>query len=59
MIDATVPCARMRELACLGRSSASHAQAVTDAASIGNVLILRPRATSPRPETDVPAASII
>ena len=37
----------------------SHAQAVTDATSIGNVLILRPRAASPRPETDVPAASII
>jgi alpha-ketoglutaric semialdehyde dehydrogenase len=45
-----------------GRSagpSASRAQAVTDATSIGNGLIPRPRAASSRPETDVPVASTI
>ncbi len=45
--------------AASGRSSASHAQAVTDATSIGNDLIPRPRAASSRPEEDVPVASII
>ena len=72
MIDATDPRARMRGLACLGRfrpaerpygrfdgPCASRAQSVTDATSIGDGLIPRPRAASPRPEEDVPVASII
>jgi len=39
--------------------SASRAQAVTDATSIGNGLIPRPRAASSRSETNVFAALII
>jgi hypothetical protein len=39
--------------------SASRAQSVTDATSIGNGLIPRPRAASSRPETDVLVASVI
>jgi hypothetical protein len=72
MIDATTPGAR--DAICRvwaapgppdrpgGRSagpSASWAQSVTDATSIDNGLIPRPRAASSRPETDVSVASII
>ena len=65
MVAAAIRRARMRELACLGRSrparaggarsgrpSAACAQALTDATSIGEGLITRPRATTSRPKTD-------
>ena len=72
MIDATISRARLRDLACLGRyhwaesggaglrpAFASCRQGVTDAASIGDTLPARPRATSSRPGTDDLMASII
>jgi hypothetical protein len=65
MTAATISRARMRELACLGRSNArqraigplsavcaSRPQPATDASSIGGVLQPRPRAASSRPGTD-------
>jgi hypothetical protein len=72
MVDATIPGARdasWRVWAAPspsdrpgGRSagpSTSRAQAVTDATSIGNGLIPRPKAASSRPETDALVASTI
>jgi hypothetical protein len=72
MIAATIPSARdaiWRVWAAPGPAdrpdgrsaepSASRAQSVTDATSIGDGLIPRPRAASSRPETDVLAAAII
>jgi hypothetical protein len=72
MADATIPRARMRDLTVWAASgpperpdgrpvepSASRAQPVTDATSIGDGLITRPRAASSRPETDGLVASAI
>jgi hypothetical protein len=73
MVDAMISCARMHDLACLGRSragqwrltaprpgaSASHRQGIADASSIANALPPRPRAASSRPEEDDLMASTI
>jgi hypothetical protein len=72
MVDATISCVRMRDLARLGRfrlchgrvaapaeSCASRRLPVTDATSIGNGLSPRPRAASSRPATDDLMASTI
>ncbi len=72
MIDATISRARLRDLACLGRSrppdaggaglhwaSAPRRRAATDAASIAGVPSTCPRAASSRPETDDLMASTI
>jgi len=72
MVDATISRARLRNLACLGRSrpaetgaaglrrsSASRRRAGTDAASIATVPSLCPRAASSRPESDDLMASPI
>src|SRR5687767_13124971 len=73
MVDATISCARMRELACPGRSRARHRrlaaplpvacasrrQGIADASSIANALPPRPRAASSRPEGDDLLASTI
>jgi hypothetical protein len=73
MVDALISCARMRDLACLGRSRAwqlrlaaplpracaSRRQGIADAWSIANALPPRPRAASPRPEEDDLMASTI
>ena len=73
MIDAMISCARLRDLACPGRSrtrqeglaalptgtSASRRQGGADAASIAAALPPRPRAASSRPGGDDLVASII
>ena len=72
MIDATIACGRMHDLAGLGRSClaepggaglrrqvASCRQSVTAATSSGDVLPPRPRATSSRPDGNDLMASII
>ena len=72
MIDATVACVRMRELARLGRFQgwrarcavspplcASCAECLTDATGIAEPLGPRPRAASSRPGVNALVASII
>jgi hypothetical protein len=73
MVDATISCARMRDLACLGRSRtrhrhltvplpvacASRRQRIAYASGIGDALPPRPRAASSRPEGDDLVASAI
>jgi hypothetical protein len=72
MSDATISCVRMRDLASLGRFQgcearyavsaalcASCAERLTDATGIAESLGPRPRAASPRPGADDPAASIV
>ena len=67
MSDSTISCARMRDLARLGRSRlappgraglcepyASHGRPVTDAFSIADDPSARPRAAGSRPEADDP-----
>jgi hypothetical protein len=73
MVDATISCARVRELTCLGRSRARHRhltvppagacasrrQGVANASGIADALSPRPRAASSRPEVDDLVASTI
>jgi len=72
MVDATTSRARLRELACLGRSwvaqpgtagprnpSASRRRGGTDASSIAAATSTRPKQASPRPGTDDLVASTI
>jgi hypothetical protein len=72
MVDATISCVRMRELAAPGRfgagtaaggvrssTCASHRRTSADATSIGAVTPLRPGAASSHPAVDALAASTI
>ncbi len=72
MIDATISCVRMRELAGLGRFQgwwarragsaplcASRAEGLTDATGIAETFVPRPRAASSRPGADDLVASTI